>query len=55
MNTSNKVWIISRLSNPVNISYDGRFLQIPPHGKCKVLNKNLIGAIPKGVVIIEDK
>ena len=42
----------SRLNYPVTISYNGEALVIPPRGNCKVADRNKIGAIPKGVVII---
>lgn len=45
--------LVSRLNHPVNISYNGQGLVIPPRGKVRKVNKQLLGAIPKGVKYIE--
>lgn len=44
--------LISRLNHPVEIAYNGEAMMLPPRGQCKELRKDLIGAIPKGVVFV---
>lgn len=49
--------LVSRLPNPVLISYEGRGLVIPPRaaGKTavKVENRDKLGALPRGVMCVE--
>lgn len=44
----------SRLNHPVYISYGGQGMVIPPRGTMLGINKELLGALPKGVRYIED-
>lgn len=44
--------IISRKDHPVYLSYNGEGLVVPPRGKKKNINKNLLGALPKNVVFV---
>lgn len=50
---SNPVNLASRLDHPVIISYDGQGLVIPPKGRIMVANKNKLGAIPSGVILLK--
>lgn len=43
------------LSHPVNLSYQGEGLVVPPRGQVKNVRKVLLGALPKGVLFIPDK
>lgn len=44
--------IISRKDHPIYLSYNGEGLVVPPRGKKKNINKNLLGALPKNVVFV---
>lgn len=44
--------IISRKDHPVYLSYNGEGLVVPPRGKKKNINKNLLGALPKNVIFV---
>ena len=44
--------VISRLDHSVILSYDGEGLVVPPRGRLPVANKKLLGALPKGVVVV---
>jgi hypothetical protein len=44
--------IMSRLKHSVILSYGGEGLVIPPRGKRVIANKKLLGALPKGVVVV---
>ena len=44
--------LISRLNHPVYISYNGYAMVIPPRGKMLGINKELLGALPKGVTYV---
>lgn len=53
MENTNKLWlIVSRLDHPVYIDYGGENMTIPPRGKMRISNKNLVGALPKGVSVV---
>lgn len=52
---TNRGILISRLSQPVTISYDGQAFLLPPQGKSKPIEGKLLGAIPKGVVFVLNK
>ena len=43
--------LISRLSHPVTISYNGEGMLIPARGRSKVADTNKIGALPKGIFL----
>jgi hypothetical protein len=45
--------LLSRVEHPVEISYDGKGLMVYPRGKTAPLEKNKLGAVPKGVQIID--
>ena len=45
-----KYMLISRLNHPVTLAYGGNGLLLPPRGRIKNVDKNLLGALPKGVV-----
>lgn len=44
--------VISRLDHSVFLSYDGEGLVVPPRGRVVVSNKKLLGALPKGVIVV---
>jgi len=45
--------LLSRVDHPVELSYDGKGLMIYPRGRTSILDKNKLGAVPKGVQIID--
>jgi hypothetical protein len=47
------VILLSRVDHPIELSYDGRGLMISPRGRTSPLEKNKLGAVPKGVQIID--
>ena len=48
----NQATIISRLKHSVILSYGGEGLVIPPRGRQVVANRKLLGALPKGVIVV---
>lgn len=44
--------VVSRLDNPVQLSYGGEGLMLPPRGKLKGIQKDKLGALPRGVVFV---
>lgn len=47
--------VVSRLNHPVELSYNGEALMIPPKGQGKGLDKEKLGSLPNGVVFVQDK
>jgi hypothetical protein len=45
--------LLSRVDHPIELSYDGKGLMLYPRGRTTPLEKNKIGAVPKGVQIID--
>jgi hypothetical protein len=45
--------LLSRVDHPVELSYDGKGLMVYPRGRTTPLDKNKLGAVPKGVQIID--
>jgi len=45
--------LLSRVDHPVTIGYDGRGIMVYPRGKTTPLEKSKLGAVPKGVQIID--
>ena len=45
--------LVSRLNHPVYISYNGYAMMIAPRAKALGINKELLGALPKGVKYVE--
>ena len=43
--------VISRLIQPVTLTYGGRAMIIPPRGKRKIANRHRLGRLPKGVTV----
>lgn len=43
--------LYSRLAHDVTIQYGVDLITIPPRGQARKLNKEKLGAIPKGVVL----
>lgn len=49
-------FLVSRVDNPLYISYNGETMCLPPRGTTKnneLLKKSLLGTIPKGVIFVE--
>ena len=46
--------LVSRLDNPVTVSYNSESMNIPPRGTIKKINPKLLGALPKGVSKIRE-
>jgi len=46
---SNKGYVISRLSHPVEISYSGNSFMLPPRGQQSFEDLSLVGPLPNGV------
>jgi hypothetical protein len=44
-------WLISKLDHPVVINYAGQGLRLSPKAKVLIENKDLLGALPGGVII----
>lgn len=44
--------VISRLKHSVILSYGGEGFVIPPRGRQVIANKKLLGALPKGVIVV---
>lgn len=45
----------SAADHPMNISYNGGTIVLPPYGNTKTINKKLLGAIPKNVFVVAVK
>ena len=50
--TSNLVTVKNTLHNPLTFSYGVEAIRLSPGQPARNLNRNLIGALPKGAVII---
>lgn len=44
--------LVSTLDNPVTISYAGDVIIIPPRGTTKPIDKQQLGAVPKGIIFV---
>jgi hypothetical protein len=44
--------LLSRVDHPIELGYDGKGLMIYPRGRTTPLEKKKLGAVPKGVQII---
>lgn len=49
----NEVRVVSRVNHTLTIAYGGDALYVPPRGRTKPLNKEHLGAIPKGAILIK--
>jgi len=45
-------WLVNRVNHPVEISYEGRALIVPPYGQVQVDSVEKLGAVPKTVTIV---
>lgn len=44
--------LFSQRDHPISLSYDGEGMQLPPRGELLIENKEKLGAVPKGVVLV---
>ena len=47
--------LFSQRDHPISLSYDGQGMILPPRGELLIENKDLLGAIPKGVILVPIK
>ena len=52
MSDEQRYIIKNTLNHPVYISYGGENATIAPKGQFRITNKNLVGALPKGVFVV---
>ena len=45
--------LFSQRDHPISLSYDGEGMQIPPRGELLIEDKDKLGAIPKGVILVQ--
>lgn len=45
--------LLSRVDHPIMLSYDGRGIMVYPRGKTTPLEKSKLGAVPKGIQVID--
>lgn len=48
-------WIMNKVNHSITLSYNGDALVMPPNGKEKIANVNLLGAIPAMISIVPIK
>lgn len=47
-----RVKLFSQRDHPITLSYDGEGMQLPPRGELVIADKNKLGALPKGVIMV---
>ena len=47
--------LLSKLDHPVELSYDGKSMMVPPRAKLVIEDHKKLGALPRGVVLLKGK
>jgi len=48
-----KCKLFSQRKHPITLSYEGRGVMLPPRGCIVIADKKRLGAVPKGVILVD--